>query len=127
MERTLKADRRRVKVFFAFHDYSGTILTSIMSVFRNRCDVMKTTIELPDPAIRQARILASSQGMTLKQFFAEALEEKLQRCAKRPVTHETDPPWMAGFGVLSDLASENRRVLAAIEEEFETLSSEDVA
>jgi len=88
---------------------------------------MKTTIELPDPAIRQARSLAADQGMTLKQFFTEALEEKLQRCAKRPTTHETDPPWMAGFGELSDLASENRRVLNAIEEEFETLSSEDAA
>ncbi len=88
---------------------------------------MKTTIELPDPAIQQARVLAASQGMTLKQFFAEALEEKLQRCAQYPANHETDPPWMAGFGVLSDLKSENRRVLDAIEEEFETLSPEDVA
>lgn len=88
---------------------------------------MKTTIELPDPAIRQARAIATRQGMTLKQFFTEAMEEKLQRCAKRPATHETDPPWMDGFGVLSDLESENRRVLSAIEEEFETLSSEDVA
>ena len=88
---------------------------------------MKTTIELPDPAIRQAKVFATSQGMTLKQFFTEALEEKLQRCAKQPVTHETNPPWMAGFGGLSDLESENRRVLAAIEEEFETLSSEDAA
>ena len=88
---------------------------------------MKTTIELPDPAVREARALAADQGMTLKQFFTEALEEKLQRCTKRPAPHETDPPWMAGFGALSDLASENRRVLNAIEEEFETLSSEDAA
>ena len=88
---------------------------------------MKTTIELPDPAIRQARSLAADQGMTLKQFFTEALEEKLQRCAKRPASNKTDPPWMAGFGSLSDLAGENRRVLDAIEEEFETVSSEGVA
>ena len=32
---------------------------------------------------------------------------------------KVEPPWMAGFGVLSDLADENRRVLDAIEEEFE--------
>lgn len=32
---------------------------------------------------------------------------------------KVEPPWMAGFGVLADLADENRRVLAAIEEEFE--------
>ena len=67
---------------------------------------MKTTIELPDGVIRRARVLAANQGKTLKQFFTEALEEKLQRCAKRPATHETNPPWMAGFGALSDLASE---------------------
>ena len=28
----------------------------------------------PDPAIRQARALAADQGMTLKEFFTEALE-----------------------------------------------------
>ena len=33
---------------------------------------------------------------------------------------------MAGFGALSDLAGENRRVLAAIEEEFERLEPEDI-
>ena len=86
---------------------------------------MKTTIELPDPALQQARALAAAQGRTLKQFFTEALEEKLQRSTGQPATHDTDPPWMAGFGALSDLASENRRVLDAIEEEFGTLSSED--
>ena len=32
---------------------------------------------------------------------------------------------MAGFGALSDLADENRRVLAIIENEFESLSPED--
>ena len=34
---------------------------------------------------------------------------------------------MAGFGVLSDLADENRRVLEAIEEEFERLPPKDSA
>ena len=34
---------------------------------------------------------------------------------------------MAGFGALVDLADENRRVLDAIEEEFESLPPEDSA
>ncbi len=34
---------------------------------------------------------------------------------------------MAGFGVLADLSNENRFVLGAIEEEFETLAPEDIA
>ena len=83
---------------------------------------MKTTIELPDSTFRQAKALASGRGMTLKRFFTEALEEQLRRCAS-----ETRVPWMAGFGVLSDLSDENRRVLTVIEQEFETLSPEDVA
>ena len=38
-----------------------------------------------------------------------------------------DAPWMAGFGALSDLADENRRVLESIEKEHERLSPEDTA
>ena len=34
---------------------------------------------------------------------------------------------MAGFGALSNLAAENRRVLDIIENEFERLSPEDAA
>ncbi|NOX98840.1 MAG: hypothetical protein GXP30_03760 [Verrucomicrobia bacterium] len=39
---------------------------------------MKTTLELPDTAFRQVKALAASRGITLKQFFSEALEEKLK-------------------------------------------------
>lgn len=34
---------------------------------------------------------------------------------------------MAGFGALSDLSDENRRILDIVEDEFETISPEDVA
>ena len=88
---------------------------------------MKTTIELPDLSFRQAKILAASRGMTLKRFFAEALEEKLRRCASARSNGKEEAPWMAGFGVLADLSNEHRRVLGAIEEEFETLAPEDIA
>ena len=83
---------------------------------------MKTTIELPEATFRQAKALAAGRGMTLKRFFTEALEEQLRRCSGN-----TETPWMAGFGALSDLSVENRRVLAVIEQEFETLSPEDLA
>ena len=65
--------------------------------------------------------------MTLKQLFNEALEEKHRRCAARDTVCESDPPWMAGFGALSDLSDENRVILGAIEEEFETLVPQDIA
>ena len=87
--------------------------------------MMKTTIELPEPAYRQAEFLATSRGMTLKQFFTEALEEIFRRCAGEDSSREA--PWMAGFGALSYLAGENRRVQGVIGEEFETLASDDAA
>ena len=81
---------------------------------------MKTTIELPEATFRRAKVLAAGRGMTLKRFFTEALEEQLRRCSSN-----TEAPWMAGFGALSDLSDENRRVLAGIEQEFETRRPED--
>ena len=88
---------------------------------------MKTTIELPDATFRQAKALAAARGMTLKQFFTDALDEKLRRCVRETSQGEAEPPWMAAFGGLSDLSSEPRLVNAAIEEEFEKLESEDIA
>ncbi|MCY3727404.1 MAG: hypothetical protein OXF97_00200 [Nitrospira sp.] len=83
---------------------------------------MKTTIELPEATLRLAKALAAGRGMTLKRFFTEALEEQLRRCSSH-----NEAPWMDGFGALSDLSAENRRVLAVIEQEFETLSPEDLS
>ena len=71
-------------------------------------------------------MVTAGRGVTLRQLFTEALEEKLRRCAGHESGSEQEPPWMAGFGALSDLAGENRRVLAAIEEEFERLEPEDI-
>lgn len=82
---------------------------------------MKITVELPDAMFRRVKALASGRGMTLKRFLTEALEEQFRRYSS-----ETDAPWMAGFGALSDLSDENRRILDIIEQEFETLPPEDV-
>ena len=87
---------------------------------------MKTTIELPDVMFRQAKALAAARGVTLRRLFTEALEEQLRRCARGNRAGNAEPPWMAGFGALSDLSDENRRVLDVIEEEFERLSPEDL-
>ena len=83
---------------------------------------MKTTIELPEATFRRAKALAAGRGMTLKRFFTEALDEQLRR-----YSNPNEAPWMDGFGALSDLSAENRRILAVIEQEFETLSPEDIA
>lgn len=87
---------------------------------------MKTTIELPDIAFRQAKALAAGRGITLKQFFTDALEEKLRQCANDASRHGQEPPWMAGFGVLSDLSREHRRLGKVIAGEFEALAPDDI-
>ena len=87
---------------------------------------MKTTIELPDVMFRQAKALAAARGITLKRLFTEALESRLRRSAHGNPAGDAEPPWMAGFGALADLSDENRRILDAIEEEFERLAPEDL-
>ena len=64
-------------------------------------------------------------GMTVKRFSTEAPQGNLRRNTSGGGTGDEELPWMAGFGALSDLAAENRRVLALIEDEFERLSPED--
>ena len=88
---------------------------------------MKTTIELPDATFRRTKTVAAARGVTLKQFVTEALEEQLRRYGNESRPGNVEPPWMAGFGALSDLSDENRRILAVIEQEFETISPEDAA
>ena len=89
---------------------------------------MKTTLDLPDAALRRAKAVAADRGVTLKQFVTEALDEKLRRAsAARTSGHRAAPPWMAGFGVLADLRNENRRIAALIEDEFEKLPADEVA
>ena len=39
--------------------------------------VMKTTIEIPDPLFRKVKSTAAERDQTLKEFFTEALQDKL--------------------------------------------------
>ncbi len=38
---------------------------------------MKTTLEIPDSLFRQAKIMVVNGGITMKQLFTEALEDRL--------------------------------------------------
>ena len=84
---------------------------------------MKTTIELPDEALRAAKAISASKGMSLKDFFSEALIEKLKRISDE---NSGQAPWMAGFGKLSHLSTETERIMADIEAEFEIIEHEDL-
>jgi len=44
---------------------------------------MRTTIELPDDLLSQAKSRAALDGVSLKQFFIEAIEHKLSPAARR--------------------------------------------
>ena len=88
---------------------------------------MKTTIELPDITFRRAKAFAALRGVTMRRSITDAVEQQLggRAGAARTVTGPDDttsdldaePPWMAGFGGLSDLGDDHRLVLDAIEEE----------
>lgn len=84
---------------------------------------MKTTLEIPDETFRQAKARAALRNIPLRQFVTEAVEEKLARLSESSAT----PPWMTGFGELADLADESRRLMALVEEEFESVDPEDEA
>lgn len=94
---------------------------------------MKTTIELSDTTFQRAKAFAAGRGITLKQFFTDAVELHLRRHASGSQVHthldrgdpNPNPPWMQGFGELADLGDEYRIVLEVIEEEFEKLDASD--
>ena len=73
---------------------------------------MKTTVDLPETLLRDAKATAASQGRSLRDLVAEALNEKLH-------AHSTsEKPWMKHFGSLSKLRKETRRIDRIIEKEF---------
>lgn len=82
---------------------------------------MKTTVEIPDSTFRRVKTLAAARGISLKQFFTEALDDKLASGSRKA----SQPPWMKGFGGLAALKAENARIMALVEEEFEQIEPED--
>ena len=80
---------------------------------------MKTTLEIPDSVFRRAKARAAEQGIPLRRFVTEAVEEKLRANA------QTSKPWMRTVGGLSHLRKETARINRLIEEEFEKVESED--
>jgi hypothetical protein len=86
---------------------------------------VKTTIEIPDPLFRRVKSRAAERGQSLREFVAEALQEKLSPNPSEAVAG--DPPWMQGFGKLRRLHRERAQVEARIDEVFEVVESEDRA
>ncbi len=82
---------------------------------------MKTTLEIPDPVFRKAKARAAEEGIPLRQFITEAVQDKL----RKPPAAASEKPWMRGFGKLRHLHAETMRIQRIIDEEFETIEPED--
>jgi predicted DNA binding CopG/RHH family protein len=52
---------------------------------------MKTTLDIPDPLLRQVKARAALRGVSLRKFVAEALEEKVCPSGSRHSAH-AEPP-----------------------------------
>ena len=80
---------------------------------------MKTTLEIPDTVFRRAKSKAAEQGIPLRQFVTEAVEDKLKTT---PAAGQK--PWMRHMGKLKDLHKETARISKTIEEAFEGVDPE---
>ena len=67
---------------------------------------MKTTVDLPDPLFRRAKVSAAERGISLKHFITEAVETRLTVAACDPSANSK--PWTR---LLSELPSVPQEVL----------------
>lgn len=62
---------------------------------------MRITIELPDALLREAKMVATQENLTLKQLFVEALEHRIRGTRRKM---RLTPPQIGGSeGPLIDL------------------------
>jgi len=86
---------------------------------------MKTTIEIPDPLFRQAKVAAVKRGVTLKKLLVSALRNELGNHARKPKASTRVLGAVAGFGGLRHLRKETARIIRTIDEEFGRIEPED--
>lgn len=77
---------------------------------------MKTTVELPDHLLRDAKATAAARGQTLRAFVGDAIADRL-----RLLRDGDEKPWMRHLGALLDHADELDTIERIVEEEFETV------
>ena len=81
---------------------------------------MKTTIEIPDRLFREAKATAAARGQSLRQFFTDAVAERVHHINGPP-----PKPWMRHYGALKEHAAELDRIDRVVEAEFETIDPRD--
>lgn len=80
---------------------------------------MKTTIELPDELLNEAKATAAREGRSLKDFFTDALRDRLERPEQVETGREA---WRSLFGSANPAAV--RQVDEAVAEDLETVDPE---
>lgn len=89
--------------------------------------MMKTTVEMPDALFRKAKATAAEQGLSLKDFFSNAVRDYLGRTPREATTGSPSvppPAWMTAFGGLRHLHKETQRINRILEEEFEQIDED---
>lgn len=81
---------------------------------------MKTTLEIPDPLLRQAKAAAAASGESLREFVSAALRSRLTRPRGGSAA---EPGWRKVFGKAPRGAVEE--IDAAIAAEFEQIDPAD--
>ena len=84
---------------------------------------MRTTIELPDPLFREVKATAARQGLRLKDYIAEALQDKL--AIHSPAVEK---PWMKFFGIAAndpEMLAELVQIDQTVAETFEQIEEEE--
>ena len=82
---------------------------------------MKTTVEIHEKTLKRAATLAAAKGVSLEQFVAEALEDKIGRGEE---LGQIEPRWMKLYGAFAkseDMHSDTRSIQKIIDEEFERI------
>jgi UTP:GlnB (protein PII) uridylyltransferase len=85
---------------------------------------VKTTVEIPDPLFRMAKALSAEKGISLKEFFTQAVTEQLRK-HKKGAEAKPEPPWKKAFGGLRELHTETKRIERIIAKEFEKIDEDE--
>jgi hypothetical protein len=81
---------------------------------------MKTTLDIPDALLRQAKARAATRGTSMRDFFVLAIEDRLdaERKGLRSIRG-----WQAVFGKAPP--GSGAAVQATLDQEFEKVNPED--
>lgn len=80
---------------------------------------MKVTVEIPDAILRRAKSEAAARGISLREFVALAINDKLGKSDRL-----NEKPWLKVVGKLKHLRRETARVDRVIENETERIDPE---